>query len=87
MKRYTEIFQQLAMLSQLGLSFITPLLVCVGLCAWLSSRFDLGGWIYIPGFFFGLGGSFMVLYKFYLSCNAKEKKEKKNRRIGFNRHV
>lgn len=89
-KKYTDIFQHLAMLTQLGLSFITPLLTCVGICAYLTSRFNFGGWIFIPGFFFGLGGSSMVLYKFYLSCNEKEKKDKKenkDRRIGFNRHV
>ena len=58
--------KNLALLTQLGLSFITPILACLAFCWWLTTR-GLGGWIYIPGFFFGLGGSFMVAYKFYLA--------------------
>lgn len=75
------------MLSQLGLSFITPLLMMIALCWWITSYFHVGGWVYIPGFFFGLGGSFTVAYKLYLSVMRKEKKQKKKEKISFNRHV
>jgi hypothetical protein len=47
----------------------------------------LGGWVYIPGFFFGMGGSAMVAYKHYLLTMKEEKKEKKKERISFNRHL
>lgn len=46
-------------------------------------------WIYIVGFFFGIGASFMTAYKFYLSEIQKEKKENKNKkkRVSFNKHM
>lgn len=58
------------------------------LCSWLNSRFMIGGWIYIPGFIMGLGGSFMTAYKLYLAI-MKTQKKKKNREHerAFNRHV
>ena len=88
MKQWTDIIKNITMLTQFGLSFITPLLLCLGVCWWITSRTGIGGWIYIPGFFFGMGGSGMVAYKLYLSVNNRQKKEeKKRKKISFNRHV
>lgn len=86
MKYWADIFKHLTTLTQFGLSFITPALLCLALCAWVSQHFSLGGWIYIPGFFFGMGGSFMVAYKLYLRVTKNQKKEEK-RKVSFNRHV
>ena len=86
MKNWSEIIKNLTMLSQLGLSFITPLLLCVAVCWWLTAYMGMGGWVYIPGFFFGLGGSFTVAYKLYLSVMNRQKKEKKKKKVSFNRH-
>lgn len=74
------------MLSQLGLSFITPLLLCLAACWWLNVYIGVGGWVYILGFFFGLGGSFTVAYKLYLSVMSRQKKEEKKKKVFFNRH-
>ena len=52
MRQWTDIIKNVSMLTQFGLSLLTPLLLCLGICWWLSNRFDLGGWIYLPGFFF-----------------------------------
>ncbi|WP_373216354.1 AtpZ/AtpI family protein [Ruminococcus sp. 5_1_39BFAA] len=86
MKNWSEIIKNLTMLSQLGLSFITPLLLCVAVCWWLTAYMGVGGWVYIPGFFFGLGGSFTVAYKLYLSVMNRQKKEEKKKKVSFNRH-
>ena len=88
MKNLSYIYRNVMMLSQLGLSFITPVLLCLALCWWLTSRFGIGGWVYIPGFFFGLGGSGMVGYKFYLNIEKKQKKEdsQKKQKVVFNKH-
>ena len=86
MKQWSEIMKNITMLSQLGLSFITPLLLCLLLCWFITSRTGAGGWIYIPGFFFGMGGSGTVAYKFYLSINKQEKKKNKKTKIYFNKH-
>jgi len=89
MKQWSEIIRNVTMLSQLGLSLITPTLLCLAVCWLIVSRTGVGGWIFIPGFFFGLGGSGTVAYKFYLSINRQQRKENKKRKnkVSFNRHL
>lgn len=88
MKDWQYILKNLSLLSQMGISLAAPLLLCLFLCSWLNGRFMIGGWIYIPGFIMGLGGSFMTAYKLYLAI-MKTQKKKKNREHekAFNRHV
>ena len=57
MKQWSKIIKNVTMLSQFSLSLITPLLLCLAFCWFLISHTGVGGWIFIPGFFFGLGGS------------------------------
>ena len=58
----------------------------VGICWLLCAKAGLGGWIYIPGFFFGMGGSGMVAWKLYVSVTGRQKKEETKKHISFNRH-
>lgn len=85
MKQWTDTLKNLSILTQFGLSLITPLLLCLAGCWWLNSRFQFGIWIYAVGFFLGLGGSGTVAYKLYLVTVEHSKKEKK--KVSFNRHV
>lgn len=88
MQYYKEIVKNLSMLTQFGLSFITPTLLCLAICWWLNAKVGIGPWIYILGFFFGLGGSATVAYKLFLTIQSKEAKEKKKKKqtISFNSH-
>ena len=86
MKNWADILKNITLLTQFGLSFITPLLVCLGVCWWLSSHMGVGGLVFIPGFFFGMGGSGMVAYKLYLSVITREKKNRKKQKVFFNKH-
>lgn len=88
MRYYKEIIKDITLLTQFGLSFITPTLMCLAISWWLNVKIGLGSWVYLPGFFFGLGGSAMVAYKLYLAVQSKEKKEKKQKKqtVSFNRH-
>ena len=86
MKKWGDIIKNMTLLSQFSLSFITPLLLCLLICWWMSTSLGIGEWIFIPGFFFGLGGSFTVAYKLYLSVTGHQKKEKKKNKVSFNRH-
>lgn len=91
-KQFMELVKNLTLLTQLGLSFITPLLLCVGICWWLTTKFGLGGWVFIPGFFFGLGGSVSFALRIYHIVMAEDKKtdpEKRSRKDGCfsNRHI
>lgn len=87
MKYWTELVKNITTLTQFGLSLITPLLLCLGICMWVSQRTGIGGWIYIPGFFFGMGGSAMVAYKLYISVTKRHNREKKKKKVSFNRHI
>ena len=88
MKKWTGMITNLTMLTQFGLSLVTPLFLCLALCWWLNVHTGVGGWVYILGFFFGMGGSGMVAYKLYLSVVGRQKKEDKNKRKkSFNRHI
>lgn len=82
-----KIVKNLALITQLGLSFIMPTLLCVWLSWYLNMKKGVGLWIYIPGFILGLGSSFMTAYKFYLSVISKEKKEDKDKKVSFNEHL
>lgn len=86
MKKYSDIMKNLIMFTQFGFSFITPLLLCLLICWWMTADLGVGAWIFIPGFFFGLGGSFTVAYKLYLSVTGRQKKEEKKNKVSFNRH-
>lgn len=81
----SKVFKQLTLLTQFGLSLIMPLLLCLLLCWYLTYRFDIGVWVYFIGFFFGLGGSFMTGYKFYLANLAKDREDKPKK--SFNTHI
>ena len=86
MKKYSDIMKNLIMFTQFGFSFITPLLLCLLICWWMTVDLGVGAWIFIPGFFFGLGGSFTVAYKLYLSVTGHQKKDEKKNKVSFNRH-
>ncbi len=88
MKQWTDILKQLSMLTQFGLTLLTPILLCLAVCYLLTTKAGLGAWIYIPGFFFGLGGSGMVAWKFYLQTIKDTGKETKKRgtKTSYNRH-
>ena len=57
MKKWTELLRLLSLLTQLGLSVIVPLLLCLFGALYLQNRFGLGGWIVAVGVLLGLGGA------------------------------
>ncbi len=86
MEYWRKILQQLPMVGQLGLSLVVPVLLCLGVCWWLTDRFAAGSWVYIPGFIFGLGASFMTAWKVYQNEVRKAKKDDKDE-IRISRHM
>ncbi len=79
LRDWSLIMGRIAMIGQLGLSLIMPLMLCLFGCYLLNTRVGLGVWIYIPGFIFGLGGSFMTAYNLYQSILRREEKKRKKR--------
>ena len=85
---FSKLMTQFAMVGQLGLSLVTPLLICIFACYMLTTKLGVGGWVYIVGFFFGLGGSMMTAYKVYLEVDKKnKKKERPENEVNFNKHI
>lgn len=50
MKQWSEIIRNVTMLSQLGLSLITPVLICLAVCWLIVSKTGAGGWYISPVF-------------------------------------
>lgn len=88
MKIKSEILKNLTLITQFGFSFITPTIICISVCWWLNNNCDVGCWIYLIGFFFGLGGSFTFAYKFYISTVKSSRKDeiRKKNTLCFNNH-
>lgn len=76
--KQTEWFQVLrtAMnVTQLGLSLVAPLLLCVLLTVWLKDRFSLGSWVVLVGIGIGLASMALTFYRFirgYLHQSRKQ---------------
>ena len=51
-----ECMENLALLTQLGLSIAIPPLLCLYAADWLRNRLDLGLWVMAVALVFGLGG-------------------------------
>jgi len=82
-----QILNNLALIGQMGLSFAMPLLLCLFACHVLCTRFSVGYWVYIPGFFFGLGGSFATALKVYTAVTSKNKNRQDKKTKAYNRHI
>ena len=90
MREASKLISQFAMVGQLGLSLLMPLLICLFVCYLLCTKMSVGTWVYIPGFILGLGGSMTTAYKVYLSVihrEEKKKKEKNPNEVYFNKHT
>ncbi|MDD6237102.1 MAG: AtpZ/AtpI family protein [Clostridiales bacterium] len=62
--------------TQLGLSLVIPLLLCLLAAGWLQRRFQLGNWILLVGLGLGLGTMGVTFYRFVRGI-LKDTKPKK----------
>ena len=60
-----------------------PVLICLAVCWLIVSKTGAGGWVYIPGFFFGLGGSGTVHINFIFLLTDSRRKRTKRRKIKY----
>ena len=89
-RKASRLIGQFAMVGQLGLSLLMPLLMCLALCYLLVTKLSTPIWVYIPGFILGLGASMTTAYKVYLSVVHKEEKKKLKRdpnEVNISRHI
>lgn len=77
MNRRSKLMRDIVMLSQLGVSLVTPPLVLTWLCYWLSEKFQIGAWLIVLGLIFGLLVSISTAFSFYkkMTHSAQQKDE------------
>ena len=64
MKGLYKALEDIVWLTQLGLSMLLPLLLCLGGCWWAVNRWGWPEWVFLPGVFLGLAaGVYMAGWK------------------------
>ncbi len=75
-------FAKLIMVTQLSVSLIAPVLLCVFLSVWIQKRFQTGYWVIVIGILLGIASMINTFYRFY-----KDQTDENNKKpLGFNRH-
>lgn len=85
MKQSGKLVKNLMWLSQLGLSILTPPLLCIWGCSWLQGRFGIGPWLMIVAIVLGLGASVSSAMGFYAMVKRQNTDSTKGPK-SFNRH-
>ena len=67
-----DIIKALSMLTQVGITLATPILLCIIAASFLSRRFGIGGWIVILAAAIGAGSGFLNLYKLFGTIVKKD---------------
>lgn len=76
----------LALLSQLAVSIITPLLFFILGARWLTIRFGLGKWVMAAGVLLGIAGAVSGLVSTLKLLQREAERETKNTPVCFNDH-
>lgn len=85
MKGWYKALEDLVWLTQLGLSMLLPLLLCLGGAWWATNRWNWPLWVYLPAIFLGLAAGAQSFWQFAKERMTRAKKERP-RRMGFNSH-
>lgn len=72
-----ECVENLALLTQLGLSIAVPPLLCLYGAGWVRNRFGLGLWIMILALLLGLGSSMSNVYRFWKQIQHRGNQRRK----------
>lgn len=86
MHGWMKAMRELAWLTQLGISLITPPLLCGALAWWAIGRFGLPEWVMLAALALGFGAAAVSFYKFYLYMQRKSERSQKKDPPAFNDH-
>lgn len=73
MKYKRSVYKTLALISQIGISMMVPIALCVALGIWIDRRF--GTYWIIPLIFVGMAAGFRNVYHIAMSAMKDEGKE------------
>ncbi|MBQ8603290.1 MAG: AtpZ/AtpI family protein [Oscillospiraceae bacterium] len=71
MNNRNNMWYNLSLLSQLAISFLTPIFLMIFVCTWRKSKFALGDWIIIAGILLGMGSGISSVWV-YLKKSIKD---------------
>ena len=74
--------ENLALLTQLGVSIAVPPILCLLAANWLRGKWGLGLWIMIVALVLGLGGSASNVWKFWKQLKKREERRTSERVTG-----
>jgi hypothetical protein len=69
-------FAKLTLITQFGVSLISPILLCLFVSIWIQERFQIGYWVVIIGILLGIAAMMNTFYRFYKKYTSEEDKEK-----------
>ncbi|OUQ34345.1 hypothetical protein B5E67_13585 [Faecalibacterium sp. An122] len=85
LKGLYKVLEDLVWLTQLGLTMLLPLVMCLGGCWWAVTRWGWPMWLYLPAVLLGLAAGGQNFWVFARGRLRRAQKDQ-NRRVGFNHH-
>ncbi len=70
-----SVITALAMVTQFGITVITPVLLCIIGAIWLRDKFNLGNWTVILGILIGIASSVLSMIKLLRQMSELAKEE------------
>ena len=67
-----RLMSRIALLTQLGLSMVTPPILCVLCALWLQNRFGVGDWVILAAILLGVGSGVSGVFSFVRREAARE---------------
>jgi len=75
-KGRNNIWYNFSLISQLAISFLTPVFLMIFVCTWLKNNFGFGDWVIITGIIIGLGSGMSSVWV-YLKKSIKDAEEQR----------
>ena len=72
-----EFAENLALLTQLGLSVAMPPILCLLVAGWLRNQFALGLWIMVVALILGIGGGVTSFWKLWKMIEKRQEKQQR----------
>lgn len=76
MKGRNNMWYNFSLISQLAISFLTPIFLMIFVCTWLKNNFGFGDWVIITGIIIGLGSGMSSVWV-YLKKSIKDANEQR----------
>lgn len=80
-----KLLEELVWLTQLGLTMLIPLVLCLGGCWWAVEHWSWPMWVYLPAVLLGLAAGAQNFWAF-AQRRIRRSRKGSDGRVGFNAH-